>query len=105
MNIYHYIADTGIFYAEGIADESPLEPGVFLIPAHATTLKPPTATLPDVAVFKNGKWSIETLPPLPEPEPIPEPALPEPSAELTPEQKLAKSGLTVAELKSLLGLD
>jgi hypothetical protein len=30
---------------------------------------------------------------------------PEPPAAPTPEQKLAASGLTVAELKSLLGLD
>jgi hypothetical protein len=30
---------------------------------------------------------------------------PEPPAELTPAEKLAKSGLTVAELKELLGLD
>lgn len=30
---------------------------------------------------------------------------PEPVVELTPAEKLAKSGLTVAELKELLGLD
>ena len=36
----------------------------------------------------------------------PEPApIPEPPVELTPAEKLAASGLTVAELKSLLGLD
>ena len=34
----------------------------------------------------------------------PEPA-PEPPAPLTPAEKLAQSGLTVAELKELLGLD
>ena len=36
------------------------------------------------------------------PEPAPEPPAP---VELTPAEKLAQSGLTVAELKSLLGLD
>ena len=36
------------------------------------------------------------------PEPAPEPPAP---VELTPAEKLAASGLTVAELKSLLGLD
>ena len=37
---------------------------------------------------------------------MPEPApIPEPPVELTPAEKLAQSGLTVAELKSLLGLD
>ena len=35
------------------------------------------------------------------PEPAPEP---EPSVELTPSEKLAASGLTVEELKQLLGL-
>jgi hypothetical protein len=102
MKTYNYASDTGIFYSEGLADESPLEPGVFLIPAHATTIKPPKATLPKVAVFKDGKWSIETLPP-PPPEPEPEPK-PAPPAPLTPAEKLAQSGLTVEELKELLGL-
>ena len=37
--------------------------------------------------------------------PLPAPEPPEPPAALTPEQKLAASGLTVDELKSLLGLD
>ena len=37
---------------------------------------------------------------------MPEPAqMVEPSVELTPTEKLARSGLTVAELKELLGLD
>jgi hypothetical protein len=36
----------------------------------------------------------------------PEPApIPEPPVELTPAEKLAQSGLTVAELKTLLGLE
>ena len=39
MKIYNY-DDNGIFINEGIADESPLEPGVFLIPAGSTTVKP-----------------------------------------------------------------
>ena len=37
-----------------------------------------------------------------EPEPAP---IPEPPVELTPAEKLAASGLTVEELKALLGLD
>jgi hypothetical protein len=35
----------------------------------------------------------------------PQPEPPAPPASLTPAEKLAKSGLTVAELKELLGLD
>jgi hypothetical protein len=102
MNIYHYIADTGIFYSEGVADESPLEPGIFLIPAHATTVAPPDVTEPEIAVFRYGEWSVELLPPPPEPEPEPEPPV---LVKLTPAEKLAASGLTVDELKELLGLD
>jgi hypothetical protein len=101
MNIYHYIADTGIFYAEDVADESPLEPGVFLIPAYATTIEPPKVILPEVAVFKNNKWKVETLPPPTKSEPEPKSTNP---VELTPAEKLAASGLTIEELKTLLGL-
>ena len=104
MKTYNYIADTGIFYSEVVADESPLEPGVFLIPAHATTVAPPQVTNPEIAVFKDGEWSVEVLPPPPEPEPEPQPE-PEPLVELTPAEKLAASGLTVAELKELLRLE
>jgi hypothetical protein len=43
--------------------------------------------------YANGEF---IAPPQPEPEPV---------IELTPAEKLAASGLTVAELKELLGLD
>jgi len=104
MNIYHYTADNGIFHSKGLADESPLEPGVYLIPAYATTVAPPVVSDPEIAVFKDEAWSVEVLPPPPEPEP--ESSFePIPRVELTPAEKLALSGLTVAELKELLGLD
>ena len=39
MEIYNYDKD-GFYISKGMADESPLEKGVFLIPANATKVKP-----------------------------------------------------------------
>lgn len=93
MKIYHYHPDTGVYLGIGSADESPLEPGVWLIPAYATETMPPRITKGKQAVFSNGSWALQ---PIPAPEPAPAPA------ELTPEQKLASIGLTVEELRAIL---
>lgn len=55
MQIYHYHPATGEYLGEGVADESPLEPGKYLIPAHATTTAPPTAMTGKVRVWQ-GEW-------------------------------------------------
>jgi hypothetical protein len=73
MNIYHYNDQDGIYLASGVADESPLEPGVYLIPAFATTVEPPVFKDGERAVFSNEAWTVEAIPPEPEPEPEPEP--------------------------------
>ena len=78
MNIYHYHPETGVFLGQGLADESPLEPGVWLLPAHSVTMAPPNVDENQFAVFKNGAWEVNVIPdPEPEPEPVPEPE-PEP---------------------------
>lgn len=45
---------------EGTADESPLEPGVYLVPANATTTAPPTAMSGKVRVWR-GEWVFEDV--------------------------------------------
>lgn len=59
MNIYNYKHDTKEFTTSGIADESPLEPGVYLIPAHATNVMPPVCYDGEAAIFdeKLSNWS------------------------------------------------
>lgn len=102
MQIFHYHPETGISLGQGTADESPLEPGVWLIPAHATDKQPPKGGDGEQIVWVEGRWQVL---PIPEPEPEPEP---EPVADpvpLTPEQKLAAAGLTVEDLRQLLGLE
>lgn len=52
MKIYNYDPDTFVFLSECEADESPLEPGEFLIPAHATQIaQPDDLKSNEVAVF------------------------------------------------------
>ena len=84
---------------EGVADESPLEPGVWLVPASATAVEPPTAPDGEVAVFADGSW---TLGPIPTPDPAPAPVLAEPEQPLTTEERLARYGFTVDELRTLM---
>lgn len=67
MKIHHYHPETLEYLGEGQADESPLEPGVFLIPAHATPLAPPAAVAGKVRVFKDGAWVQRVIPPPPAP--------------------------------------
>jgi len=61
MLVHHYSKDTFAFLysAEGI--ESPLEPGVTLVPARATIIAPPSVIENEVAIFNtiDSTWSIQ----------------------------------------------
>jgi hypothetical protein len=70
MLIYHCVPGTGLFCGQDTADESPLEPGVYLIPAYATELVPPTPGANQQAVFLNGAWTVQDIP-IPTPAPVP----------------------------------
>jgi hypothetical protein len=140
MEIYNYHPEYKHFDGTSVADESPLEPGVFLIPAHATDIKPPICESNQIQIFNETCWNIvedrmgiyystqtqeviENTNPLEAPENATKEVPPEvtegkvlkwndgwvledipPLPVLTPEEKLANAGLTIEELKSLLGL-
>jgi hypothetical protein len=143
MKVYNYHPDYKYYLGFSKADESPLEPGVFLIPANATEKKPPEPQIDKVHIFVNNEWktiddlrgSFYSL----EPESIgmyiknedpckqlenittkaPPPKKPTeewswnyeteeweiiPEPEMSPEEKLAAAGLTVEDLKKVLGI-
>lgn len=58
----------GVFVAALDADESPLEPGVFLIPGGAVTVAPPLVAEGQRARWINSDWLVEAVPPPPEPD-------------------------------------
>lgn len=109
MKIFHYHPETGVYLAEGLADPSPLEPGTWLIPAHATSDIPPCPAEGEQAVRINDDWRVQ---PIPDPTPEPEQKIEiEPQlqletqtevSELTTLEKLALIGLTVEDLRALL---
>lgn len=56
MIVYTYDGTTGEYVGTETADESPNEPGVHLIPAHATATEPPKPRKGYVRVFRDGRW-------------------------------------------------
>ena len=61
MLIFNYDKN-GDFVGVSEADESPLEPGTYLIPANATTMAAPQAPTGKVARFLNGVWALSDVP-------------------------------------------
>jgi hypothetical protein len=74
MQIWHYDPDSGLLLGDGIADPSPLEPGVWLVPAHATTAAPPDPVADKDIIWDGAAWILHDHPLPPEiPAPLPEP--------------------------------
>lgn len=72
MKIFNYHPISGFLIGESVADESPLEEGVFLVPAFATDLVPPARIDGKNIVFTSVGWTYEDIPlPIPDPEPLP----------------------------------
>ena len=65
----------GYFTGPVIADESPLEPGEYLIPGGCVDAPAPTIPSSQRARWADG-WVFEDIP-APEPDPVPEPPSPE----------------------------
>ncbi|MGY0794315.1 hypothetical protein ACW7BJ_33625 [Azospirillum argentinense] len=72
MLVYQTDRD-GYYVGATEADESPLEPGIFLIPAGCVEEEPPAVADGGRARWMDAGWIVEA-PPEPEPEPEPEPA-------------------------------
>ena len=83
MLVHNYHPETKAYLGTHPADESPLEPGVFLMPAHTTTVAPPPFVDGQFRVFDGESWQYVTElpetgreePPLPD---GPPPGTPEP---------------------------
>ncbi|NJB67207.1 hypothetical protein GGQ74_000847 [Desulfobaculum xiamenense] len=58
MIIHHYHPVSGVYLGQGEADESPLEPGVYLIPAHATEAAPPVCAEDEIARWSGEAWTV-----------------------------------------------
>lgn len=69
-----YLFDaTGAYIGTYDAQESPLEPGVFITPVFSTSSVPPEVLPNQVAVFNGNSWTVQQIP---EPEPEMEPPVP-----------------------------
>lgn len=64
---YSYNEVTGQYTGSDEADESPLEPGVFLLPAYSTATEPPAPQEGFIRTWNGSAWTQVAVPPAPEP--------------------------------------
>lgn len=62
MKVYHYHHSTGVFLGESLADESPLEPGVYLVPANSTNMEPPEVEAGEYVEWDGEEWAVKVMP-------------------------------------------
>jgi hypothetical protein len=72
MIAHNYHPESGRYIGSIEAEESPLEKGVFLLPAFATFKTPPDSVEGKECFWNGNKWELRTIP-SPEPEPEPKP--------------------------------
>jgi hypothetical protein len=85
------------------ADESPLEPGVWLIPAGAVETPPPEAPDGHFARWTGAAWEVVPAPAPPEPEPSPPPKM-QPQAATARQVRLwlLSRGILPAQVEALI---
>lgn len=81
MKIVSQLDADGFFVNATVADESPLEPGIFLMPAGAFDILPPATLGGKRAKLVNGTWELLSIP-------VPESVVPN-CAEPTPQEMLS----------------
>jgi hypothetical protein len=67
MLLYHYDKESKVYLGMSEATKDPLESklrgkDVFLIPAHSTEVPPPVPPEGFLAVWRDDRWSLETIP-------------------------------------------
>lgn len=67
MIAYSYSEINGQYIGFEDADESPLEPGVFHLPAYSTAVEPPAEQNGFIRVWDGNSWEQVAIPTAPEP--------------------------------------
>jgi hypothetical protein len=61
MKIYHYDSSTGAFAGTSEADPNPRRAGLFLIPAFATEVAPPSVSEKQFACWNVSEWELKDI--------------------------------------------
>jgi len=97
ITVYNYDPATLEYAGASEADESPLEPGEYLIPAHATTIVPPELIPGHILKWIGDGWASVELPRTPS---ASMPALSARQIRLG----LVNSGFTLAEVSAVIDM-